>query len=319
MSEGGETTSADRSRGRRKRLVNKEKWIKAVTKRKRNSGESYVSLSTKKTVPARERGMPCSCSNKCFDKVGVENVESIFEHYWKMGDHNAQTHYLISRICINEVKRRRVKKNEKSRRSKTKIYIVKVGDEIINVCLKAFIAIHGISEKRVRYALSKDEGAGTFTKDRRGKHKPSNKTPEEARDLVKVFISKLPTCTSHYSQAKSPNRVYLPPGSSIQGSYKNYLEYLKSEKKEQLKVSHAIFSMIFKTEFNIGVEPPKSNTCNFCDSVDLQLKSLNENKDIEKIRDLTHGKQIHLRSAKTSQKCRSILQLTYNRLYQHHA
>ena len=63
-----------------KRVKCPEKWKKAVAKRKRDSGEEYVSVATKKTVAGRSIGAPCGCPKKCFDLVsscGMVSRQSI--------------------------------------------------------------------------------------------------------------------------------------------------------------------------------------------------------------------------------------------------
>ena len=70
--------SSDESVGEKSVLqVNKrkqpEKWKRNVRKEKRNKGEEYVSLSGK-VVSAVKLGPECTCKNKCFSKIGNDNV-----------------------------------------------------------------------------------------------------------------------------------------------------------------------------------------------------------------------------------------------------
>jgi len=60
-----------------------EKWKRNVRKGKRDGGEQYVSEGGA-LVAARKIGPECSCKNACFDKVGKDNVESIFNAYWAL-------------------------------------------------------------------------------------------------------------------------------------------------------------------------------------------------------------------------------------------
>ena len=86
-----------------KRKGDLSKWSKNVAKKKRDSGEEYVSDKTKRVVPARSVGPPCICTKKCYDRVGADNVERIFVEYWKMASHNAQSSYLANLVESKEV------------------------------------------------------------------------------------------------------------------------------------------------------------------------------------------------------------------------
>ena len=251
---------------------------KKEAKRKRDSGEAYVSRTTKKMVPAKQVGKPCGCPLNCFEKVGLENVQTIFQNFWELGDHNAQTCCINRRISISDIKRKRISKDKTSRRSKTVNYNVLVEGKSIQVCLKAFLSIHGISEKRLRIAIKKGLESGTDIDDQRGKDEPSNKRREEVKNLIRTHVQKLPTSSS-----------------TIEMAYRDYLAYLKNENKEHLKASKDTYSKVFKAKFNLGIRPRKSATRNFCDSKDIKLRSTrNQIKDAIKIKEITLEKNIHI-------------------------
>ena len=85
-----------------KRRGDKKTWSKHVAKRRRDSGEAYVSVTTKKEVNARKPGPPCTCPRNCYTKVGVDNVKIIFNNYYKLGSHDDQSAYIVSRVqpCV---------------------------------------------------------------------------------------------------------------------------------------------------------------------------------------------------------------------------
>ena len=66
---GGEGPALQSSRKRRP-----DTWVRSVKKAKRDSGQAYVS-TTAKQVAAKELGPPCVCADKCYDKVGEDNVK----------------------------------------------------------------------------------------------------------------------------------------------------------------------------------------------------------------------------------------------------
>lgn len=230
-----------------------ETWKQHVSKRKRDSGEAYISRTTGQQVAARRVGPPCKCSNKCFEKVGHDNVQFLFDSFYALNNHYLQSHYIHSRVKVVKVKRTRVKHKGTSRRQASREYTVLVNNELISVCKQAFLSIHNISDKRMRNVLikAKASGNGTLPNDQRGRHEPSNKTSDEAHMCVRDFFSLL-TCKSHYPRVtKSPNKMYLTPGSTFAGVYNTYLQHLKKNNKEQLKVSTYVFSQIMSV-YNVA-------------------------------------------------------------------
>ena len=266
------------------------------TRRESDSVEAYVSGTTKKSGP--KMGKPCHCTMNCFKKVGLENAKIIFQNFWEMRNNKAQTHYIISRMSgFDTIGNRSYENNKK------KHYTVLVKEKSINVCRKAFLGIHGISDYKVKNLLRKRLKSGTCNGNQRGKHKRSNSGKKKVNIFIRNHIKNLPTCTSHYSKRKlQKHNVYLPPGSSIETIYSDYLAYLEREKKKHLKASMLMYSKVFKTEFNIRFKPPKLETCNFCDYKDIELKTLNPITDASRIREKTLEKQNHLDSAKTIHK-----------------
>ena len=100
-----------------KRRKNEEEWKKTVSKRRRNTGQEYVAHNTKKVMTARRVGEPCECPKGCFEKLGEEAVRCVFNEYWKMGDFNTQSAYIMTRVKSKDVKETRV--GEGSRRKAT--------------------------------------------------------------------------------------------------------------------------------------------------------------------------------------------------------
>ena len=232
------------------------KWLKNVAKRKRDSGEEYVSATTHKTMEARSVQAPCTCPKKCFERLGDEAVQLIFDAYYKMADHNAQSAYLLRMVGSQDVKSPGV--GDESRRKATLEYSVRKAGEKVVVCKTAFLSIHNISDKRVLNVLKKAGDTGVAPTDRRGKEgTPHNKMPEDMRKLGHDHITSLPLCSSHYSRAKSVNRLYLPPTYSHQHCY--HLFQLWCEEREvpaEKVMNFDAYRRLFST-FNIGTSPPK--------------------------------------------------------------
>ena len=283
----------------RKKLRRPETWDKNVNKRKKNAGEGYVSSKTKREVAARKVGPPCKCKKKCFESVGEGCIDSLFSDYYKL-DYNGQSHYINSHVSSATVKRVRVKDKE-SRRRITYDYSVTVNNAKITVCKQAFLSIHGIKEDRVYCVLQKvaDQGSGILLDDMRGRQEPHNKTSVEAKEFVSNFIDALPTCTSHYTRAKSPLRRYLPPGSTQVGLYKAYVDRINEKEMKHLLVTEYVFVNILH-EYNIGIEPPRADTCNTCDAHRVKMETLVPGRDDDEITRMNLLKVPHDANAKAA-------------------
>ena len=269
-----------------------ETWQRNVRKAKRNKGDAYFNVGGK-FVAARQVGPDCKCKEKCFDKVGIDNIKIIFDAFWAMESYDTQSSYLLNRVSVKPVKRSRVKDRE-SRRKSTNLFSVHFINTTIPVCKKAFLSIHGISEMRMRHVLVKFAASptGTLTPDQRGRQEAVNKTSDELLDLVKHFCEALPTCQSHYSRKKNPELRYLPSGSTWLGLFKSFQDHLqeKGYDRNSLKFSRFIAKV---REYKISIKSPKSDTCSVCDDFKVKMSALNPDTDIEELADLQVKKNGH--------------------------
>ncbi|CAL4192676.1 unnamed protein product, partial [Meganyctiphanes norvegica] len=165
-----------------------EKWKKTMAKSSRNLGLEYTSVRTNKRIEARKIGPPCTCSFKCFEKVGQINIKTIFNDYWSSGSWDAQTAYLQKRTTTNPVKRRR---KDTAVKGCTRSYHVSVDIALMPVCKTAFANIHGISMSRVDRAQSNMTASGVPIKDRRGQAGGSHCRNLKKRQISYLMISYL--------------------------------------------------------------------------------------------------------------------------------
>ena len=225
--------------GNRKRKRDEDNWFANKAKKLRNLGQEYVSKFTKKTVPARQVGPPCTCKNKCYEKVGIDNIKTIHEQYWACGDRNIQASFIQARSVRQDIKRRRTE-NEDNQRSGSWTYHVLVGKNKIVVCCKAFANILGIHRSQINRANARVTSAGVLIPDGRGKHGNHYRIPAEKHQLVKDHINGIPKVTSHYCRRTSPNILYLQESlTSMTDLYDRYLQWLRENNKilsVQLKV-----------------------------------------------------------------------------------
>lgn len=288
----GEGPALQSSRKRRP-----DNWVRSVKKAKRDSGQAYVS-STAKQVAPKELGPPCACANKCYDKVGDDNVKLLFDSYWALKSHDLQSQYLNKRVSECEVRRSRVKGRE-SRKKFSKEYSVLVNNSKIIVCLAAFLNIHAISYKRVRNVCSKVSASptGALAPDQRGRHEPYHKTSPAHLQLIQRFVKSLPTCTSHYSRTKNPDKLYLPPGSTWAGLYDAFKKYMVDHDEEENAIKQSRFILEVQN-YKIGIRPPKSDTCSTCDHFKTQMEELDSEEHREELAQLGIKKMEHQFHAK---------------------
>ena len=129
---------------------------------------------------ARKLGPPCKCKAKCYDKVGLQNVQKLFNGYCEIPTYNCKNQYLSNLITKNPTKNQLLQGSEnKSRVAFTFTYHVIVDENKVKVCKTAFLNIHDIGKDKVEAVVAKTNPNGTVEPDQRGKHGTHNRVPEE--------------------------------------------------------------------------------------------------------------------------------------------
>lgn len=282
--------------GVRKRPRNEEQWEKNVAKRKRNLGQEYQSHTTKKTVSARRIGEPCTCSKKCFDIVGRDNIQQLFSDFWSAGDWNIQTVYLQKQTAINNVKRRKTD-NPETQRDHSRVYYVTVLGQPVQVCKQAFASIHGIGRSRLDRAQKKMTSNSIPIKDQRGKNGGHGKIDESRTEKVLTHIRSFPTISSHYSRKTSPNMQYLDTDiTSRRQMYKLYVTWLEENHEGDVPVTWHYYDDMLKMHFpKLQLYKPRTDTCKKCDT--FQVKRKNRELSTEDKKELENQQAIHLAKA----------------------
>ena len=161
----------------RVRVRQPEKWGRNIKKQRKDSGlaYSYVAKSGESKVKeAKKIGPPCNCPWKCFDIIDQEGREILFNNFYSLSSYDMQTAYIQSWVKGALPKRKRTKAAE-SKKKLTYHYSVKWRGTSQKVCRTAFISIHGLTKRRVQFALDKQTPSGTVIKDRRGINKKVTK------------------------------------------------------------------------------------------------------------------------------------------------
>ncbi|XP_066951254.1 histone acetyltransferase KAT6B-like isoform X4 [Macrobrachium rosenbergii] len=266
---------------RRERRV--ESWAASVSKMKRSLGQEYISMKTKKVMPAREIGQPCK--DGCFEKLGMGKIKDIFKAYWGIGDYVKQNEYLNS--CFSQVpfKRKYTTKPISKREAKI-VYSVTHTGVVFEVCRVGFMNIHGIKERKLSWILNKWKKAkihtGIVPSDKRAKRDPANKLKAQVSHYVHGFIKSLSVVSSDYTRAKSPLRQYLPYGGSVTGLFAEYQEWMRQNGNYQHTAKEQMFRKIFSTFYNISFAPPRTDECNKGALLKINKESAQEADDMDK-------------------------------------
>ena len=224
----GPSTVDETPRNSRKRSHNPSLWKRNLQKAKRTAGMSY-STPTGRIVAAKTVGPLCTCKMKCFDKIGQES-EDIFSSFRKMSTKNEQDAYLFSLISYKESQRHRLRKTTGKKRAATFSYRVKTKGGDVAIRRKAFISVHGITEKAVkRLCEFMSTGHTSPPVDQRGKHRKQHTLPDNIIASVVSHIASFPAQESHYSRKDDHQRKYLSEKLNIKRMWYLYLEQSEPE------------------------------------------------------------------------------------------
>lgn len=259
-------------RHEKKTKINKQ--IQA--KRKRNLGQEYTSVKTKKVVHARQmkarcKGTMCEKMKKMCSQITEEDRKAIFDSYHNLGDLRLQREFLIRHVKINQVKRKYT--DGDSRRSKTREYMLTVRESLTPVCKVFFFNTLGISEQSVRTALDKITDTGTVQKDNRGGRQSETVKERDAlmRKEISDHIDRFPKVESHYCREKT-TKEYLNPELSKRYMYAMFVrEWIPRIRPP----SFTTYRDVFKSK-NLSIHRPKKDQCSLC-------VSYHQSNDCEKV------------------------------------
>lgn len=180
------------------------------TSKKRKSYGRIRDVKKKMSVQSHEMGPDCNCLKKCFDVVLYDIRNSVLKQFNMLGSTDAQNLYLCGLIAVLPVQRKTFKEGAKHYGASYKYRIrALVGENTkeFNVCRKAFIAIHGISKKKVEILVSSLKETGYAPQDKRDKHPNHLNKLSVVRSLVRQHINSFKGRGSHYSL--KPTKIHL--------------------------------------------------------------------------------------------------------------
>jgi len=274
-----------------KRKRNVLEWKQAKRKYCKNHGEAYTS-STGRSMPAKQlAGVSSCCTVKCFSQFSSQDCQGIFNGFWALGNHDAQTAFIGG--CI-EQKHTMAHKQTAQGLSKnyTRTYHVRVGNRDVTVCKAFFLEVLGISAGRVdRVLKGQRENGGVVTKDKRGRYVrlKDSRSHEEVLSHIRSF----PVNNSHYTRAHSANRMYLSSDLSVNEMYDLYLE--KCKEMGTVPVKPWYYRDVFNTEFNLAFHPPRKDSCKQCDIFKINIEAAATANDQARVSSLKTEHELHLR------------------------
>ncbi|KAF0709773.1 putative sola1-9 ap [Aphis craccivora] len=247
----------------RKRLLNKNNWIKNVRKSKRARSKAYIGSTGKCVLAKTFTPYVCSCLQKCHNLINEAKQQKLHSQYYDLGNYDIQSTFIAG--LIKKINKKRVHtKNVDTKKKFTMIYYL-----LINNGKEESL----ISDGRISRILA---------------HKNILLLILLIKEAVVDFINRFSFYQSHYSREKSVHRKYLTPDLNINCLYKLY----KQQTAEP-------FNDTFNKKFNLHFHPPVTDSCKNCDNFNIKIKyTVNdeEKQKIETERDLYQRKAENARA-----------------------
>lgn len=247
----------------RKRTRNPESWGKNTRKKRRNTGQEYVSTKGK-NVAAKKMKDSCSekCRLKCRSKITEEERKNIFDYYWRLGDIEQQRSFLNK--CMSDYINPEYRASKPgNNRSKNVRYTFSIDERHIQVCKTFFKNTLAINNRIIFTTIKKRNVQGGINKDQRGKRKSDKAIREDIKDDIRTHINSFPRVSSHYCRART-NKEYLDGSLNISIMYRLYVQDCVKKQKQYAK--HWVYAQVLNNETNIGFHIPKKDQCSLCEN-----------------------------------------------------
>lgn len=253
----------------RKRQSNPNMWKKNIRKALRNTGKEYISPSTKKTVEAKFV-KPSNCTNcryKCAENVTESIRENLFESFYDQSmTYERKRDFICRHVLVKATSKRYAKTYKHNSRS----YFLPVGNTLQRVCKQFFLRTLDVSDKMIRCTLARKVHGSFEGTDRRGKHTPVNKTPEDKTNYIKSHIESFPVMQSHYKR-KDTQRQFLSQDLSINKMYELYK--IKCQEDGVQPASQITYRRVFCSQYNYSFHKPKKDSCEQCNAYQEKEKA----------------------------------------------
>lgn len=273
-------------RKRRKGVINSKKLR---TKRLRNEGAEYVSLSkNKRVVPARQMKPPCGtkCRLQCFANISEDERKKLFQDYWSMASLTRQRDFIASSMMTIHPKYQ-YKKLNNNRKAKHGFYFT-IKDNKIRVCKIFYKNTLGINDRPIRTVIEKTTETGIVETEKRGRHGKQKSVGNDIIQSIKNHIESIPRIESHYLRQQS-SREYIEGGKNIADLFRDYKK--KCEEDEIEAAEEHTYRRVFKQCFNISFFVPKKDMCELC-SIHANLSATEQENMKDKFFEHHNEKQL---------------------------
>lgn len=232
------------------------------------------------------------CKRKCYRNISATEQDILFQKFKNFETKNEQDSYLQSLISIAEVhrRRRRIPKTDTAKpdREVSYVYHLSTLSGKFQVCKKAFVNMHAVTDGRVR-RLCNLLLQGKPPLDKRGKTSPGNSKPGYVVDAIEQHIASFPVKISHYS---SREYKYLSEKLNVSTMFSMF----KNKNPELTEVNYRFYQKVFKENFSLSFGRPQIDTCCKCEEFDVKIKSCSLNERARKVAEAE--KAVHERRAK---------------------
>ncbi|CAH1099464.1 unnamed protein product [Psylliodes chrysocephalus] len=174
------------------------------TKKRPKQGR-LTDVNKKLEVQSHEIGKECDCKRlQCSKTIPAEGKRDFIRNFNLLESTDKQNSYLCGHVSIDPVKNRRPRVDEENARLRDVVALYKIRylhENKLNeleICRDEFIALHGITKRRIECLLTSLKNTGISPIDKRGKHsKRPLKLSDDTRNKIKEHISSFKSRGSH--------------------------------------------------------------------------------------------------------------------------
>ena len=226
-----------------KQKGDRKQWKRSVAKENSNAGKAHESALGKLIQARAMRNKDCKCKQKCHMKISTSERQNLFQQYWSKGSYERRCDFIIHHTCEKE--NSGICQCAQLKRTVRRHYFLSVNGDRIRVCQEFFLDTLGISDKTVSNTWKKyrEKSTPEFA-DKRGKHPPANKYPDNVMNFVHEHIKSFPQVESHYCRKDSTKR-YLSSDLTVATMHRLYKEQCRD--KVITAVSYSTYDAVFNT------------------------------------------------------------------------
>lgn len=258
----------------RKRALDKNQWHDNKNKSLREKGKCYVGWKKEKNKigkrgPERsERKMGAACMRSSCRKsfrqcqnIDEETRASLFKEFWDKMSWDQKKIYVASLVKKKEKHASRKEPCEKSRRTFTYEYTIKLPNgNVVPVCKPMFLATFGLKEWSVMNWVSSSNSGILPSKEISLSTRQRAQTTGIAKKILTDFLEKMPKLPSHYCR-QNTKKVYIEPVGvhNISDIYREYEKLCKNNTEGPVApLSRFTFDSVIH-DLNISFQPPKKD------------------------------------------------------------